>query len=47
VRRLGLKGNMARPLVVVHSGRTTIEESGFSSSNVDKETRRASLEGVS
>lgn len=30
VRRLGLKGRMPRPFEVVHSGSTTIEESGLS-----------------
>lgn len=46
VRREGLKRRMPRPLVVVHSGRTTMLESGFSRTSVERGTRRAFGGGV-
>jgi len=40
-RRLGERGRMARPFEVVHSGKTTIIESGFSFRSVESGTSRA------
>ena len=45
-RRLGLNCRMARPLLVVPSGKTTIDESGFSWSRVASETSRELGGGV-
>lgn len=47
MRREGLNGKIALPFVVVHSGRTTMDESGFSLKSVVSGTRRALLAGVS
>ena len=46
VRREGEKGRMARPLVVVHSGSTTMEESGFSLRSWVRVRRRVPAGGV-
>jgi hypothetical protein len=46
VRRLELKGSIARPLDVVHSGSTTTEESGFSFNRADRVTSLAFLGGA-
>jgi hypothetical protein len=46
VRRLGLNGRMARPFVVVHSGITTMAESGLSLRSWLSVTNRAEGKGV-
>ena len=46
LRMLGDSERIPRPLEVVHSGRTTTAESGFSLRTVDKGTRRAPLGGI-
>lgn len=47
VRRLGLKGRMPFPFVVVHSGNTTITLDGCSASNVFKSVIFAPFGGYS
>lgn len=44
--RLGLKGNMARPLLVVHSGKTTTYLLGFCAVSVCKSSISAPSDGV-
>ena len=41
VNRLGLKGKMPRPLLVVHSGKTTITRSLYFERRVSRSMRRA------
>ena len=41
LKRLGLSSRMPRPLLAVHSGRTTMTESGFSRISVESEMSRA------
>lgn len=47
VRRLGLKGKIPRPLVVVHSGNTTMTRFGCSFTNVARSVIRAPFGGYS
>lgn len=46
VSRLGLNGRMPRPLLGVHSGKTTITRFGLSLTNVSTSTRRAFAPGI-
>ena len=47
VSRLGLKGSMPRPLLVVHSGKTTTTRSGYCSTRVSRSTKSAVWLGIS
>lgn len=45
VKMLGDSSRIPRPFDVVHSGKTTIAESGFSLRRVERDTRRADGDG--